>query len=423
MASEFVSLAVIALIAAVAPVIANALPRKPIPETVLLLLLGAVFGPNVLGIIELGEPISLLSELGLAFLFLLAGYEIDPRMVAGKAGRKGLVPWIVTFFIATAVFVMYPDSTIGGIGAIPMAIVLSTTALGTLMPILKERGILGHRVGDAVLAYGVWGELGPILAIAVLLSTRSGFKTAIILAAFLVLCMFITHRATSARDRGTHLYRFLEAYANTTSQTTVRMTVLLLIGLVTFSAVFDLDLVLGAFAAGFVLRATMPEGGRQLEEKLDAIGFGFLIPLFFVVSGAKVDPASVLERPVLLVVFIVMLVVVRTMPIIVSLSMGPREERLSKHERVSVAFYCTTALPIIVAVTSLLVDGGSMESSTASIMVAAGAFSVFLMPLLARVSYRVADGARIEDADDFPIVPIPGIDLHMGDIIHPRRDA
>ena len=118
-----------------------------------------------------------------------------------------------------------------------------------------------------------------------------------------------------------------------------------------------------------------------------------------------------------------MLVVVRTMPIIVSLSMGPREERLSKHERVSVAFYCTTALPIIVAVTSLLVDGGSMESSTASIMVAAGAFSVFLMPLLARVSYRVADGARIEDADDFPIVPIPGIDLHMGDIIHPRRDA
>lgn len=298
MTHDLISLSIIALVAFVSPVIAQIIPGKPVPETVLLLAFGAILGPNCLDAIWLTDPVGLLSELGLAFLFLLAGYEIDPKMLAGTEGRKGLRTWLVTFAAA--------------------------------LPALSKRG-------------------------------------------------------------GTRLYRFLEAKANTTSQTFVRGTVMILIALVAFSSLFDLDIVLGAFAAGFVLRFIIPEGSTSLEPKLDAIGFGFLIPVFFVVSGAKVDLSAVASDPAMLIRFIVMLVVIRAMPIVISLGMGKTREDYTVHERISVALYCTTALPIIVAVTALCVKNGSMDSATASIMVAAGAVTVFLMPLLAQVAYGVAD--------------------------------
>ena len=170
-----------------------------------------------------------------------------------------------------------------------MAIVLVTTALGTLMPILRERELMNTKVGRAVIAYGTWGEVGPVLAMAVLLSTRTNWQTAAILAAFMILCVVTALVPAMARKNGTRLYKFLEAKANTTSQTSVRGTIMILVALVAFSALFDIDIVLGAFAAGFVLRYITPEGNVSLETKLDAIGFGFLIPLFFIVSGAKID--------------------------------------------------------------------------------------------------------------------------------------
>lgn len=391
MTHDLISLSIIAFVAFAAPVIAQVIPKKPVPETVLLLAFGAVLGPDCLNRIWLTEPVTLLSELGLAFLFLLAGYEIDPKMLSGTEGKKGLRTWLVTFAAALALVVLHPSLAIGGIGAIPMAIVLVTTALGTLMPILRERELMDTKVGRAVVAYGTWGELGPVLAMAVLLSTRANWQTAAILAAFAVLCVLAAALPSFARRNGTRLYRFLEAKANTTSQTFVRATVVILIVLVAFSSLFDLDIVLGAFAAGFVLRFITPEGNVSLEAKLDAIGFGFLIPVFFVVSGAKIDLSAIAADPAMLLRFIALLVLVRAVPIAVSLGLGETRARYTVHERVSVALYCTTALPIIVAVTSLCVKNGSMDSATASIMVAAGAMTVFLMPLLAQVAYGVAD--------------------------------
>lgn len=391
MTSDLISLSIIAIVAFASPVIAQLIPGKPVPETVLLLAFGAILGPNCMDFVCLTDPVELLSELGLAFLFLLAGYEIDPKMLAGGEGRKGLRTWLVSFAAAWALVTLHPSLAIGGIDAVPMAIVLVTTALGTLMPILREREIMDTKVGRAVIAYGTWGELGPVLAMAILLSTRSNWQTAAILTAFLAICVAAAALPALSRRQGTRLYRFLEARANTTSQTFVRGTVMILIVLVAFSSLFDLDIVLGAFAAGFVLRFIAPEGSSHLEHKLDAIGFGFLIPVFFVVSGARIDLSAVAADPAMLVRFIAMLIAMRALPIMVSLGLGKARERYTVHERLSIALYCTTALPIIVAVTALSVKNGSMDSATSSIMVAAGALTVFLMPLLAQVAYGVAD--------------------------------
>ena len=138
----------------------------------------------------------------------------------------------------------------------------------------------------------------------------------------------------------------------------MRLTVLILVTLVAFSAVFDLDIVLGSFAAGFVLRYIIPEGNHTLETKLDGLAYGFLIPVFFTVSGAKIDLTAVASRPGLLVGFIVALLIIRAVPILISMSICPATRDVSAYGRITVALYCTTALPIIVAVTSVAVNAG-----------------------------------------------------------------
>ena len=391
MDTVFISLALIAIVSAAVPLAANRIPNKLVPETVLLLIAGAVLGPHALGAIQISDAVNLLSELGMAFLFLLAGYEIDPKNLTGRQGRASVLTWVVSFALAVVLVMTLTGAETGSIGATAAAIALTTTAIGTLMPILAERGVLGTRVGDLVLSYGTYGELMPILAIALLLTTRAKWVTVAVLLVFAAIAVFVGWRAKEFRVVGNHAYDFIIDRANSNSQTLVRTTVCLLICLVAISDIFDLDIILGAFAAGFVLRYVVPEGNHTLEQKLEAIGYGFLIPLFFVVSGAGIDLTAIGAKPLMLLLFIVLLMVVRFVPILVSLRIGRQTRDLHWSERVSVAFYCTTALPLIVAVTNVAVSAGAMDQSTASVMVAAGAVSVFLMPLLASVCRRFGD--------------------------------
>lgn len=391
MTQELVSLTIIMAVAALSPIVVQLVPGKFIPQTVLLLAAGAALGPYGFGVITVNDAVKLLSELGLAFLFLLAGYEINPKRLAGHQGKMGLVTWVVTLAIAWVVITLVPFFSKQGMNGFAAVITLTTTALGTLMPILKERNLEGTPVGDAIISYGTWGELGPVLAMAVLLSTRTGWQTLLILGAFLAICIICAAVPAKARKTGHIAYRFLTENANTSSQTMMRMTVFLLIFLVTISALFDLDAVLGAFAAGFILRYIIPDGMQSLETKLEGIGYGFLIPVFFVVSGAAINVQAVVGQPALLITFIAMLMLIRAVPVYLAMSLDKKENPMSTHHRVTVALYCTTALPVIVAVTSLAVKVGTMQQTTASTLVAAGAVTVFLMPLLGSLTYRIAD--------------------------------
>lgn len=391
MTVDFISLLVIAFVAAACPLIAQSIPKKPIPETVLLLFAGAVLGPHALGIIQVDEAISLLSDLGLGFLFLLAGYEIDPKILGSSQGKRGLATWVITFVIAYVLALLAPGTEFGDLTTAALAIAMSTTALGALIPILKERGVFDTPIGHSTLAYGTWGELMPILAIAILLSTRKTWQTALILLLFGAVCIFLALRGARARRGGGKVYRILAEKADSTSQTFVRVVVLLLIALVAFSAIFDLDIVLGSFAAGFVLRYIVPEGNEELESKLDGIGYGFLIPIFFVVSGSNIDMSAVGSHLGMLVFFIVCLLLVRALPIYVALSTSKETSTMSSQGRAATAFYCATALPLIVAVTTIALNVGALSADVASIMVAAGAMSMLLMPLLAQLSSNLSD--------------------------------
>lgn len=398
MTHDFVSLAIIAAVAAAAPVIANLIPRKPIPETVLLLAGGAVLGPAMANVIWLDESVMLLSDLGCAMLFLLAGYEIDPKSITGREGKRGLLTWGVTLTLAFAAVHCFTSVSARGLDGLAVTIALTTTAIGALMPILKERGLLETRLGSSILSYGTWGELGPIVAMALLLSTRSTWVTVSILILFITIAVLTAAFGHQSSKKEGPIRDIFFAGRDTTSQTFVRTTLMLLIALVAISSLFHLDIVLGAFAAGFILRYIIPEGDHDLEKKLDAIGYGFLIPLFFVISGARIDLFAVAQDPLLLIGFIVMLVLIRAVPIFLSMrgDKDPEVAALGGRGHATVAVYCTTALPLIVAVTSVAVSAGAMDEATASVFVSAGALTMLIMPLLAAGMYRVADTHPVE---------------------------
>ena len=291
--------------------------------------------------------------------------------------------WLVTLGLAIGITAILPEMRDNFIGWMAAAIALTTTAFGTLLPILHDRGLMGTRLGDSIVAYGTWGEICPIIAIALVMSTRKTWVTVVILAAFAIIAVLAAVVPRRLWERGTALTGFVSRNAETNSQMAVRGVMVLLVGLLAVSALFDLDIVLGSFAAGFVLRFIMPHGDQGLERKLNGIGYGFFIPLFFVVSGMGIDPQAVVERPGPLFLFIGMLLLVRALPIYNALRLNPDTRDMDPSARATVALYCTMALPLIVAVTSIATTTGAMDAETASVLVAAGGITVLLMPLLA----------------------------------------
>ncbi len=266
---------------------------------------------------------------------------------------------------------------------IAVAIALTSTALGTLLPILKDRGLVETPVGRAcsTTARSVrsarssrwrccWGARGAVLSL-------------VVLAAFAAIAVVVALLPARILREGTDLLAVVRRGSDTTAQTTVRLVMLLLVALIAVAAVFDLDIILGAFAAGFILRRTVPDGNEQLEHKLEGLAFGLLIPIFFVTSGMAIDVSAVADEPGVLAAFLALAGgVVRGLPVFVA-SRYDRIASFDTRESLQVALYSTTGLPLIVAVTGVAVSAGQMSNATASILVAAGAISVLILPMLA----------------------------------------
>lgn len=386
MPSSVTSLFWISLCAVAAPLIAGLVPRRLLPEVVLLLAGGVLIGPEVLDLADVDEAIAMLRELGLGMLFLLAGYEIEVRELTGRAGRRALATWLVCLGLAMGLVVLLGVTDLIE-AEIALAIAMTSTALGTLLPILRDAGTLDGRVGESVLRHGAFGELGPVVAIALLLGTRGPLVSLLLLAAFAAVAVLASLPPLALRREGSKLLGLIRLGSETTGQTPVRLTVLLLVTLTALAAAFELDTVLGAFAAGFILRRALPGGDDRLESKLDGLAFGLLIPVFFVASGMGIDPGAVTRESVDLLLFVLLMLVVRGGPVYLASRWGGHPA-LGRRERAQLALYSATGLPIIAAVTSVSVAADQMSATNASVLVAGGAVSVLLFPFLAAVLER-----------------------------------
>jgi len=370
---------VIVLSAAVAAVIVAALPGRFVPPVVVVeLMLGILIGPQVLDIAGVDSFISFFSNLGLGMLFFFAGYEIDFERIKGKPLALGALGWALSVGLAYG---------IGGILA-AAGIVLSflytgsamaTTAIGTLIPILRDGGELKTRFGTYLLAAGGIGEFGPILLVTLVLSTANPFHEAAILLGFVVLALAMALVSVRLAWRG---WPALERTFEASSQLAVRITVVLVFGLVLLAGKLGLDVLLGGFVAGMIVRLALK--GHELhvfESKLTAVGFGFFVPFFFVVSGIEFNLDALGSATALakLAMFVVLFLVVRGAPAVLLY-----RRVLRSKQRAALAFYSATELPLVVAITTIAIESGHMRTSTAAGLVGAAMLSTLIFPFVGR---------------------------------------
>ncbi len=370
------TLLAVSVVAALAPAVASLLPRKP-PQVVVLIVCGVLIGPSVLGLGD-SASIKVLADVGLGFLFLLAGYELDPGLLRERSGRLAIGGWLISAVIAVGAA---GGLTYAGFvkDFVPIGLALTTTALGTLLPILKDNDMLGGQFGRYVLAAGAAGELFPILAISLFLTRRGEFGATI---SILVVCAAAALLAIAPRLMGeARLGAIIRQGQRATAQTTLRWAIVLLLILLVLAERFGLDVVLGALIAGIVLRNWTKRMGvdiTSLEEKLDAVGYGFFIPLFFVASGMSLDVASIAANPLRLIVFLALLLVVRGLP-----SLFVYRRALPLRQRVEMTFITATTMPLLIALAQIGLADGIMLKANAAALVGAGVCSVLLYPLVA----------------------------------------
>jgi Kef-type K+ transport system membrane component KefB len=356
------------------------------PVVVLELFIGILIGPQVLGLAESDDFITFFSNLGLGMLFFFAGYEIDFERIRGRPMSLGGLGWLLSLALAYG---------IGGLLAAAGVVVsflytgsaLATTAIGTLIPVLRDHDELETGFGTYLLAAGAAGEFGPILLVTLVLSTGHPLHEAAILIAFVLLALALALASVRWAWRG---FDILEKTVESSSQLAIRITVLLIFGLVLLAGELGLDILLGGFVAGMITRAALR--GRELtafESKLNAVGFGFLIPFFFVTSGIDFNldalgSASALGK---LMLFFGLFLVVRGVPALL-LYRGVLEIR----DRTALAFFCATELPLVVAITTLAIEGGHMRSSTAAGLVGAAILSTLIFPFIGLALRRTTAG-------------------------------
>jgi Kef-type K+ transport system membrane component KefB len=374
------SLLAVSVVSLLAPVLLGLFPRLRVPQVVVLIAGGIVIGPEGLG---LGSPgdVRILAEVGLGFVFLLAGYEVDLRLFGQDAGRRAIVAWLVSLVLALAVV---GALAFGGLvhAFVPAALALTTTALGTLLPVLREKGLLHGRLGRYLLAAGAVGELFPIVAIAIFLGTQSRFVALISLASVGVLALVLAVAPRIVR-RESRLGTVIALGQHETSQIVLRATLLLLILLIAVADEFHLDAVLGAFLAGMVLRRWLGANATSMEFKLDAVGYGFFVPLFFVYSGMGLDIRSIIEAPLRVLLFFGLMIVVRGLPALLVY-----RGVLSPRERAETVLITATTLPLLVALTEIGLRNGTMLPENAAALVGAGVLTVLLLPAVAAAMHR-----------------------------------
>ena len=379
---SFNNLLIVVAVAVAAPLVIGFAPRLRTPAVVLEIIGGIIIGPSVLGWVHVDLPVQILALFGLAFLLFLAGLEIDVHRLRGRLLRFAVLGYLVTLVLgygagasfAAAGWVSQP---------LLLAIALSATSLGLVVPVLKDAGQVRSAVGQTALAAASIADFAAIVLLSLFFSSSGGSTGAkiVVLGAFAGL-VAATGLAVSGAARSMRLGQVLVRLQDTTAEIRVRFAVLLLVAFTALAERFGLESILGAFLAGAIVGLVNRDSASHphFRTKLEAIGYGFLIPVFFVTSGVRLDLAGLLHTPSSLArvpLFLLALLVVRGVPALLGLSAnGPRST-------LALGLLQATSLPFLVTATQIGVILGKITSVTAAALVCAGLLSVLIFPLLA----------------------------------------
>jgi Kef-type K+ transport system membrane component KefB len=380
--TSFLNLFIVCLVGAGAPLLLGFFPRLRIPTVIVEITLGIVLGPSVLGWLKIDLPVQILSLIGLAFLLFLAGLEIDPARLRGRLLGVASVGYLITLVLGIPL-----SFGLHGLGWVKtpllLAIALSATSLGLVVPVLKDAGRADSEVGQTAIVAATVADFAAILLLSFFFSASGGGagSRVVLIVAFAVLVL-VTALVVSRAGRSMRLGGVLQRLQDTTAEIRVRFAVVLLVAFTALAERFGLESILGAFLAGVVVSVVDRDSSSHphFRTKLDAVGYGFVIPVFFVASGARLDLKGLLDHPSALLrvpVFLVALLVVRGVPALLNLRTHGRRATAAT------ALLQATSLPFIVTATQIGVQLGRITPVTGAALVFAGLLSVLLFPVLA----------------------------------------
>jgi Kef-type K+ transport system membrane component KefB len=407
-APHFTNQLIVVAAGVLAPLALGFFLRIRLPAIVLEIVFGIIVGPSVLGWVKPDAPVSILALIGLAFLLFLSGLEIDVQRLRGAILKLTAVAFAVSFVIAIVVGL---GLHAGGFVKSPLfvAIVLVATSLGVIVPVLKDSGNISSNFGQLVIAAGSIADFGAIILLSLFFSGKGSTSTAgtLILLGVFGLVVALVGFAIAGVEHSMSLSRVLQRLQDTTAQIRVRAAFLLLIAFTALADTVGLETILGAFAAGALLSLIDRDEAMthpQFRLKLEAVGFGVFIPVFFVASGVRFDlnalfaSASTVARVPL---FLLAIYVVRGLPAFVYVRL------LGRSRTVTAGILQSTSLPFIVAATQIGVGLGVVTRASAAGLIAAGLLSVIISPALGLSLLRRAQPGGSRSAGlPSPVMPV-----------------
>jgi Kef-type K+ transport system membrane component KefB len=403
---------IVAAIAFLVPLGLGLAPFLRVPAVVCEIVAGILIGPYVLGLIEVDLPLWVLALIGLAFLLFLAGLEIDLDRLRGARLWNAAIGFILSITIALGI--SFALKAAGLIQApLLVAIILSATSLGIVVPVLADTGQIGTTLGQLIIAAASIADFAAIILLSLFFSedSTSVGATLLLITGFVLMVVAIAV-ALAGVERSSRLSSALRRLQDSSAQIRVRGALLLLIGFVVLAQLLGLEVILGAFIAGAVLR--LLDRDRMMthshfHQKLEAVGFGVFIPFFFVTSGMQLDLRALLGggaasfAPVL--VFLLALLLARGLPATLY------QPIIGTRGALAAGLLQATSLPFIVTATAIGMELGLLSSATGAALVVAGLLSVLLFPLGALMLLRTAEkpsAAGMQDALDGTTVREPG---------------
>jgi Kef-type K+ transport system membrane component KefB len=379
----FEGLLIVVAVAFAAPLLLGFFPGVRLPAVVLEIVAGIVIGPSVLGWVEVDATIEVVAILGLAFLLFLAGMEIDLDRLRGRALRLTAAGFALSFGLALlAGFALPVDSPL------LVAIVLSATSLGVIIPVLKDAGEIGSDLGQLVVAAGSIADFGAIILLSVFFSGEGGAGSTLLLVGLLAAMALAVLIAVRGAERSRALRADLLRLQDTTAQIRVRGAMVLLVAFVAIAESLGLEAILGAFLAGAILTLLDRDEAMThpaFRRKLEAIGFGVFIPVFFVTSGVRFDLDALLGNVTMVPLFLAALLAVRGLPALVY--------RLDPRRTLAAGLLQATSLPFIVTATAIGRELGLIDAAQSAALIGAGLLSVLLFPLASLAILRRAPRA------------------------------
>jgi Kef-type K+ transport system membrane component KefB len=391
---HFSNLLIVVSVAFAAPLVLGLAPRLRVPAIVLEIVAGIAIGPSGLSWVEVDLPIEVLSVLGLAFLLFLAGLEVDPTRLRGSTLRITGLAFVFSFALGIAAGVALHA---GGLVKSPLLIgvILVSTSLGVVVPVLKDSDEIGSDFGQLVIAASSIADFGTIILLTLFFSGNGSTDTTtkVILLAGFALVVVMLWLGLRGFEHSRRLSSVLVRLQDTTAQIRVRGALVLLVGFAALAENLGLETILGAFAAGAVLSLVDRDEimtHPQFRLKLEAVGFGVFIPIFFVTSGLQFDLNALFSSADTVAhvpLFLLALLAVRGLPALLY------REMLDARRTVVAGLLQATSLPFIVAASMIGQELGLITEASAAALIAAGLLSVVIFPVLGLSILRRGSGA------------------------------